>query len=135
MTKEVNYVVVESMISPDKVIYAGTTYGDKSGFSTWRTRGEVTDMAISAVVRHFIAKTDKDISEESHGLKWDLGLADKEEQKKQKYGVSLTVFKQDKPRIIEPKEICEFLKTNNIMTEEEIEYMKNSIRGIEQNDI
>lgn len=65
--KEVNYVVSEGMLNHE-TIYAGTfertSKQNKSrGLEEWKTRGDVTDMAIGAVLRRWakIAQ-DKDIN-------------------------------------------------------------------------
>ena len=55
--REVNYIVQESGLIPEKVIYAGTISVDKEGVAMWKSRGEVTDMAINSVLRHMVAKT------------------------------------------------------------------------------
>lgn len=76
MVKEVKYVVSESLLMPDKIIFAGTFQqtskrNKEIGLEEWRTRGEVTDMAIKSVFNHFIARTKKE-NPKGKGLIWNF---------------------------------------------------------------
>ena len=70
--KEVKYVVCESMLLPEKRIFAGVmSEPDERGISTWKTRGDVTISAVGAVFRHFVAKTKRD-NPNGKGMKYNF---------------------------------------------------------------
>lgn len=62
--REVKYIVRNSMIRPDEVIFAGTfkLLKDKEFFE-WRTRGDVTQDVIDAFVTMYLEKTKKTLKE------------------------------------------------------------------------
>jgi len=70
MVKEVDYVVLVSLTSPEKRIYAGVMSKDKRGRGIWKTRGDVTGMVNNAFLEHFVAKTKED-SKKGEGMVYE----------------------------------------------------------------
>ena len=70
MVKEVDYVVLTSLISPEKRIYAGVMSKDKRGRGIWKTRGDVTGMVNNAFLEHFVART-KEESKKENGMVYE----------------------------------------------------------------
>lgn len=57
--REIEYHVIESLMSPDEIIYTGTLQRDKQGKGLWRTRCDVTCEVEGAFLRHCVAKAKK----------------------------------------------------------------------------
>jgi len=70
MVREVDYVVVPSLISPEKRIYAGVMAKDKKGRGIWKTRCDVTGMVNNAFLEHFVARTKED-SKKGKGMVYE----------------------------------------------------------------
>ena len=71
MVKEVDYVVLTSLIFPEKRIYAGVMTKDKRGRGIWKTRCDVTGMVNNAFLEHFVAKTKED-SKKGSGMEYEF---------------------------------------------------------------
>lgn len=69
--KEVKYVVIPSMLFPEKVIYAGTIIKMRGKLNEWRTRCDVTEQVIQAFLSHYVAKT-KEENPKGKGIEWSF---------------------------------------------------------------
>lgn len=70
MVKEVKYTVLESLISPEKRIYAGIMAKDKRGRGIWKTRCDVTPQVINAFLGHYAAKA-KTENPDGKGMRYE----------------------------------------------------------------